>query len=61
MSEYVELIVDHIGQLCVIPAHDGGPQRGRTLGDRTVRRRRAPEEVGVDDPPGQEPLGETTA
>ena len=33
MSDYVDLIVDHIGQLCVIPAHEGGPQRGRTLGD----------------------------
>lgn len=33
MREYVDLIVDHIGQLCVIPSHEGGPQRGRSLGD----------------------------
>jgi len=33
MSEYVDLVVDHIGQLCVIPAHNGGPQRGQNLGD----------------------------
>ena len=29
----VDLIVDRIGQLCIIPAHDGGPQRGANLGD----------------------------
>ncbi len=33
MRDHVDLIVDHINQLCVIPAHDGGPQRGHDLGD----------------------------
>lgn len=33
MHTYVDLIIDHIGQLCVIPAHDGHPQRGSQLGD----------------------------
>jgi imidazolonepropionase len=33
MADYVDLIIDHIGQLCVIPAHSGGPQRGNRLGD----------------------------
>ncbi len=33
MVDYVDLIIDHIGQLCVIPAHNGGPQRGNRLGD----------------------------
>ncbi len=33
MTNYAELIVDHIKQLCVIPAHAGGPQRGHNLGD----------------------------
>ncbi|HVO44019.1 MAG TPA: imidazolonepropionase [Aggregatilineales bacterium] len=32
MARDVELIVDHIGQLCTIPSHEG-PQRGRDLGD----------------------------
>jgi imidazolonepropionase len=27
------LLVDRIGQLCVMPAHDGGPQRGLQTGD----------------------------
>src|SRR4051812_40508188 len=33
MTTYVDLIIDNIGQLCTIPAHDGGPQRGHQLGD----------------------------
>lgn len=33
---YVDLIVDHIGQLCVIPAYQGGPQRGERFGDLGV-------------------------
>ncbi|MEP7288180.1 MAG: imidazolonepropionase [Chloroflexota bacterium] len=33
MDSYVDLILDNVGQLCVIPAHDGGPQRGHQLGD----------------------------
>src|SRR5258707_4325335 len=33
MNSYVDLIIDHIGQLCTIPAHDSGPQRGHRLGD----------------------------
>lgn len=33
MSEPVDLIIHSAGQLCVVPPHDGGPQRGATLGD----------------------------
>src|SRR5258706_8118596 len=33
MDSYVDLIIDHIGQLCTIPSHDAGPQRGHRLGD----------------------------
>src|SRR5258708_31328352 len=33
MNRYVDLIVDHIGQLCTIAAHDSGPHRGNRLGD----------------------------
>ena len=33
MNNYADLIIDHIKQLCVIPAHDDGPQRGHHLGD----------------------------
>jgi imidazolonepropionase len=33
MSEIVDLLVHSAGQLCVVPAHDGGPQRGAALGD----------------------------
>lgn len=33
VNSYVDLIVDHIGQLCVVPAHKDGPQRGAQLGD----------------------------
>jgi imidazolonepropionase len=33
MTNHAELVIDHIRQLCVIPAHAGGPQRGRNLGD----------------------------
>lgn len=29
----VDLIIDSIGQLCTMPRHDGGPQRGHRLGD----------------------------
>ncbi len=32
----VDLLVHHIGQLCTIPAHAGGPQRGPRLGDLGV-------------------------
>ncbi len=32
MSNYVDLIIDHIGQLCVVPAQNKGPQRGAVLG-----------------------------
>ncbi len=28
-----DLIIKNIRQVCTIPAHDGGPQRGRRLGD----------------------------
>lgn len=33
MSEQIDLLVYNIGQLCTIPAHNGGPQRGGNLGD----------------------------
>ncbi|MBP6015832.1 MAG: imidazolonepropionase [Candidatus Promineofilum sp.] len=33
MSETVDLIIHSAGQLCVVPAHNGGPQRGAALGD----------------------------
>jgi imidazolonepropionase len=33
MSEKVDLLVQNIGQLCTVPAEDGGPQRGNHLGD----------------------------
>lgn len=33
MSKYIDLIVYNIGQLCVVPGHDSGPQRGHKLGD----------------------------
>jgi imidazolonepropionase len=33
MSETVDLLVHSAGQLCVVPAHHGGPQRGAALGD----------------------------
>ncbi len=33
MSEKIDLLVHTIGQLCTIPSHDGGPQRGEMLGD----------------------------
>ncbi len=33
MFESADLLIDHIAQLCIIPAHDGKPQRGRQLGD----------------------------
>jgi imidazolonepropionase len=33
MPSYADLIIDNIKQLCVIPAHNGGPQRGHALGD----------------------------
>jgi imidazolonepropionase len=33
MRNYVDLIIENIGQLCVLPAHEGRPQRGTALGD----------------------------
>jgi len=33
MSEPVDLLIHSAGQLCIVPAHDGGPQRGAALGD----------------------------
>jgi imidazolonepropionase len=33
MKTPVDVLVHNIGQLCTIPAHDGGPQRGQRLGD----------------------------
>ncbi len=37
MSNHVDLLVHNIGQLCTIPAHDSGPQRGSALGDLGLR------------------------
>ena len=33
MGEHIDLLIQHIGQLCTVPSHTGGPQRGRALGD----------------------------
>ncbi len=33
MSEKIELLIENIGQLCTVPAHADGPQRGEVLGD----------------------------
>lgn len=37
MNENIDLLVHNIGQLCTIPAHNGGPQRGDRLGDLGLR------------------------
>lgn len=37
MTNQVDLIIDQIGQLCTIPAHEHGPQRGEKLGDLGIR------------------------
>jgi imidazolonepropionase len=37
MSESIDFLVTNIGQLCTVPAHDGGPQRGHRLGDLGLR------------------------
>ncbi len=33
MSQEVDLVIYHAGQLCIMPPHADGPQRGRNLGD----------------------------
>ncbi len=33
MKKQIDVLVHNIGQLCTIPAQDGGPQRGQHLGD----------------------------
>ncbi len=33
MTQKVDLIVYNVGQLCTMPTHKGGPQRGAALGD----------------------------
>ncbi|NLX09073.1 MAG: imidazolonepropionase [Chloroflexi bacterium] len=33
MNTTIDLLVTNIGQLCTVPAHAGGPQRGHRLGD----------------------------
>jgi imidazolonepropionase len=33
MSQPIDLLIYNIGQLCTVPAHEGGPQRGHALGD----------------------------
>jgi len=33
MSDTADLLIYNAGQLCVVPPHDGGPQRGAALGD----------------------------
>jgi imidazolonepropionase len=35
-TQTIDLLVHNIGQLCVVPAHNGGPQRGHDLGDLGV-------------------------
>lgn len=37
MNNHVDLLVHNIGQLCTVPAHNGGPQRGESLGDLGLR------------------------
>ncbi len=38
MVASIDLLIDDIGELCIIPAHDGGPQRGQALGDLGIIR-----------------------
>ncbi len=33
MTENIDLLIHNIGQVCTMPTHDGGPQRGTNLGD----------------------------
>lgn len=33
MTDQIDLLITNIGQLCTIPAHESGPQRGNRLGD----------------------------
>lgn len=33
MREKIDLLIQNIGQLCTVPSHKGGPQRGSRLGD----------------------------
>ena len=33
MTENIDLLVHSAGQLCVVPPHQEGPQRGAALGD----------------------------
>jgi imidazolonepropionase len=33
MTEPIDLLIHSAAQVCVMPAHDGGPQRGSSLGD----------------------------
>ncbi len=33
MSEHIDLLIHSAAQLCVVPSHDGGPQRGAALGE----------------------------
>lgn len=33
MTEQIDLLIEHASQVCVVPAQDGGPQRGSNLGE----------------------------
>ena len=33
MTEKIDLLIHNANQLCIIPAHEGRPQRGSALGD----------------------------
>ena len=46
MSEKIDFLIHQIGQLCTVPSHHGGPQRGRALGDLGLQNHVA---VAVDD------------
>ena len=41
MSDPIDFLLTNIGQLCTIPAHDGGPQRGQRLGNLGLRQHAA--------------------
>jgi imidazolonepropionase len=44
MSNKIDLLIYNIGQLCTIPAHHSGPQRGHDLGDLGLQHKAA---VGI--------------
>lgn len=46
MTEHIDLLIHHTSQVCVVPAQDGGPQRGRALGTLGLIERGA---IAIDD------------